>query len=69
MRFGGLQIMARLWLSDSLRSWGIGLSARFAKAADWVDPMRASRAKPAREWNPRLWDRDGDPRADAEERP
>ncbi len=35
-------------------------SVKHGKRADLICPP---------EWNPRLWDRDGDPRADAEERP
>lgn len=60
MRTGGLLGLARSFIGNALRSLGIVVGQACAAAADVIDPPR--------EWNPRLWDRDGDPRADNEDR-
>jgi len=49
-----------------------GLAITLLFVGSWATPILliARRCEDAaREWNPRLWDRNGDPRADNEERP
>lgn len=68
MRSGGLLSLARAFVGDGLRSAALAVSVPFARLADIVDPLKDASVRPPREWDPRLWDRGGDPRADNEDR-
>lgn len=59
----GLAGIARALVGSLLRKGVRSGSAALTKVADFADAI-----DPPREWRPRLWDRDKDPRSDAEER-
>ena len=69
MRTGGLRVLFCLWLSDALRRIAQRSAGRIARLADRIDPRLPQQIERAPEWNPRLWDRERDPRSDAEKRP
>lgn len=65
---GGLLFLARMWVSHVLRGHGESYAVRMRSWADAIDPTMPRQVQPPREWRPRLWDRDHDPRTEQEER-
>lgn len=59
----GLAAIARAALGSLVRLGARGFAAITELLTDIADAI-----DPPREWKPRLWDRDKDPRTDAEER-
>ena len=68
MRSGGLIGIARHFLADCVRSLGLVVSSACQAVADALDGKPPSDIGPAREWEPRLWDRDHDARTENKER-
>jgi hypothetical protein len=68
MRTGGLLGIARLFLADRIRSLGIHAASACQSIADAIEGRPPKRIEPPREWQPRLWERDHDPRTEQRER-
>ncbi|TXN26862.1 hypothetical protein [Methylobacterium sp. WL19] len=69
MRRGGLLQIACAFAGHAIRGFGVRVGEVCSDIADAIDPRGPDQIEPAREWDPRLWQRDQDARTRTEERP